>query len=144
MTNKTQYAMGFIFSEDLQNILLILKNRPDLLNGKWTGVGGHIEPGETPLQAVVREIEEESGLLVKEESWVGAGVCTDGKTYDIHIFSTIADPNLAQSLTEEPVQVHALNTLSNLPLGPRLEEYLERALRVITPAPAPRTARNSP
>lgn len=32
--------------------------------GKWVGLGGHVEPGEKPAAAAVREVEEESGLLV--------------------------------------------------------------------------------
>jgi 8-oxo-dGTP diphosphatase len=36
--------------------------------GKWVGLGGHIEPGEKPAAAAVREVEEESGLLVPADS----------------------------------------------------------------------------
>jgi 8-oxo-dGTP diphosphatase len=32
--------------------------------GQWVGLGGHIEAGENPVAAVVREVEEESGLIV--------------------------------------------------------------------------------
>jgi 8-oxo-dGTP diphosphatase len=32
--------------------------------GKWVGLGGHIEEGEKPVTAAVREVMEESGLLV--------------------------------------------------------------------------------
>jgi isopentenyldiphosphate isomerase len=35
----------------------------DVQPGKWdSSVGGHMQPGETPLQAVLRETEEELGL----------------------------------------------------------------------------------
>jgi 8-oxo-dGTP diphosphatase len=36
--------------------------------GKWVGLGGHIEPGEKPVAAAVREVAEESGLLVPADS----------------------------------------------------------------------------
>jgi 8-oxo-dGTP diphosphatase len=36
--------------------------------GKWVGLGGHIEPGEKPVMAAVREVAEESGLLVSADS----------------------------------------------------------------------------
>jgi 8-oxo-dGTP diphosphatase len=36
--------------------------------GKWVGLGGHVEPGEKPVAAAVREVEEESGLVVPADS----------------------------------------------------------------------------
>ncbi len=36
--------------------------------GKWVGLGGHIEEGEKPEAAAVREVWEESGLLVPADS----------------------------------------------------------------------------
>jgi 8-oxo-dGTP diphosphatase len=32
--------------------------------GRWVGLGGHVEPGEQPVAAAVREVAEESGLIV--------------------------------------------------------------------------------
>jgi 8-oxo-dGTP diphosphatase len=36
--------------------------------GKWVGIGGHVEPGEKPVEAAVREVAEETGLLVPADS----------------------------------------------------------------------------
>jgi 8-oxo-dGTP diphosphatase len=36
--------------------------------GKWVGLGGHVEEGEKPEQAAVREVQEESGLIVPADS----------------------------------------------------------------------------
>ena len=36
--------------------------------GKWVGLGGHIEEGEKPVAAAVREVAEESGLVVPADS----------------------------------------------------------------------------
>jgi len=35
-------------------------------HGKWIGVGGHIEPGETPMACIIRETLEETGLTLKD------------------------------------------------------------------------------
>jgi 8-oxo-dGTP diphosphatase len=36
--------------------------------GRWVGLGGHIEDGEKPAEAAVREVAEESGLVVSPDS----------------------------------------------------------------------------
>lgn len=42
--------------------------------GKIVGIGGHVEPGESSAQAVVREVYEETGLSVRQEDLTDAGV----------------------------------------------------------------------
>ena len=46
--------------------LLLFRNKKenDLNEGKWIGVGGKCEPGETPEQCVRRETLEETGLIL--------------------------------------------------------------------------------
>ena len=34
--------------------------------GKWIGVGGHFEEGESPEDCVIREVLEETGLTIRE------------------------------------------------------------------------------
>jgi len=43
-----------------------VKKHNDMHLGKWNGLGGKLEPGESPEDCVRREVEEESGLLVKK------------------------------------------------------------------------------
>lgn len=40
------------------------KKEHDINEGKWIGVGGHLEPEETPEECVRREVREETGLTV--------------------------------------------------------------------------------
>jgi 8-oxo-dGTP diphosphatase len=42
-----------------------IKKENDMHAGKWNGLGGKLEPGETPEECAIREIQEESGLTVK-------------------------------------------------------------------------------
>ena len=42
-------------------------------SGKIVALGGHVEPGETPAQAAVREVFEESGVTVAETNLERAG-----------------------------------------------------------------------
>ena len=41
-----------------------IKKAGDMHLGKWNGLGGKLEPGETPEECARREIQEESGLTV--------------------------------------------------------------------------------
>ena len=61
---KKQYVNGYAFSFDEQNIVLIRKNRPAFMQGMLNAVGGKIEPGETPEEAIQREFREETGMDV--------------------------------------------------------------------------------
>jgi len=60
-----KYVLGFYFRHQgsaKTEVLLVLKNRPPWQNGRVNGIGGHIEPGETPEGAMEREFREETGL----------------------------------------------------------------------------------
>lgn len=52
------------YIEKNKQYLLIYRNKKknDLNEGKWIGVGGHIETNETPDQALLREVKEETNL----------------------------------------------------------------------------------
>lgn len=54
-------------------VLLGLK-RTGFGTGKIVGIGGHVEPGESEAEAVVREVREETGVTVRQEDLADAGV----------------------------------------------------------------------
>ena len=43
-----------------------IKKENDMHQGKWNGLGGKFEPGETPEECAIREIREESGLTAHQ------------------------------------------------------------------------------
>lgn len=54
-------ASAFLIDPYTKKILLIRHKK----NGKWTQPGGHIEGNETPEEAALREVYEETGLRVR-------------------------------------------------------------------------------
>jgi 8-oxo-dGTP diphosphatase len=51
--------------------VLMLHRRFPPNQGLWNGVGGHIEPGETSRQAVIREVAEETGFRITDPQFAG-------------------------------------------------------------------------
>ena len=66
---KTEYVCGFLFDENFESVVLINKNKPEWQKGKLNGVGGKIEPNETPADAMSREFREEASLDLDPETW---------------------------------------------------------------------------
>lgn len=57
-------AGGILFDDE--RLLVLCKP-----NGEWIMPKGHVEAGETPEEAAIREVAEESGLLAKIRARVG-------------------------------------------------------------------------
>jgi ADP-ribose pyrophosphatase YjhB (NUDIX family) len=56
---------------DAEGRLLLIRRRNDPGSGLWSVPGGRVEPGETDAQAVVREMAEETGLMVEPAELIG-------------------------------------------------------------------------
>ncbi len=48
-----------------------VKRPGDMHYGKWNGLGGKLHPGESPEECVIREVREESGLLISRPALKG-------------------------------------------------------------------------
>lgn len=63
-----KYKAAIAIVKDSHNrILLGLCKNDDFRHNRWCFPGGHIESGETPKQAVVREVFEETGIRCKPD-----------------------------------------------------------------------------
>ena len=51
-----------------------VKKDHDINEGKWIGVGGHFEEGESPEECLLREVKEETGYILT--SWRFRGLVT--------------------------------------------------------------------
>ena len=56
------------YIQENENILMLHRNKKarDMHEGKWNGLGGKVENGETPEACAIREVYEESGLMVSD------------------------------------------------------------------------------
>ena len=61
---KTSIKTVMIYLEKDNQYLMLYRNKKkvDINKGKYIGVGGHVEENETPSEAIVREVKEETGL----------------------------------------------------------------------------------
>ncbi|MBR5359437.1 MAG: 8-oxo-dGTP diphosphatase [Lachnospiraceae bacterium] len=79
----------YIDNGDSYLMMLRNKKKQDINEGKWLGVGGKFEPGETPEECVCREAYEETGLIL--DDYKMRGVITfspsDGAYEYIYVFT---------------------------------------------------------
>ena len=68
--------------------LMVHRNKKpnDMHEGKWNGLGGKFEPGESPEECVVREVREESGLEIRNPRLHGLLMFPDFKGDDWYVF----------------------------------------------------------
>lgn len=62
MNKISETTLAYIEKDDSFLMLLRNKKKNDINANKWIGVGGHLEPGESKEEALIREIKEETGL----------------------------------------------------------------------------------
>ena len=73
-TNYMKLAtLCYVIDRSTNSTLMIYRNKKpnDYHLGKWNGLGGKFNPGESPEECAIREIEEESGLKVKSVKMKG-------------------------------------------------------------------------
>jgi 8-oxo-dGTP diphosphatase len=75
---------AIIFENDNGELLLYLRdNNPGIpFPDHWDLIGGHVEDGETPEEALVREVKEELDLDLKEYSFYKKYECLTGDAYE--------------------------------------------------------------
>lgn len=124
----TEFVVGFLVDCD-NRVVLVRKNRPEWQDGLLNGVGGKIEPGEYPYDAMVREFKEEADVLV--DNWenfltlIGNGF----KVYFFVAHGLKGQLDLVKTMTDEPIETHYFtNTCPPLDLIPNLYWILPMAM----------------
>ena len=68
MTVQAGFTLCFLLHDE--DVLMLHRRFPPN-QGLWNGVGGHILPGETPREAVIREVMEETGYAISNPEFGG-------------------------------------------------------------------------
>jgi 8-oxo-dGTP diphosphatase len=108
--------------------LLLVRRGQEPSRGLWSLPGGRVEPGETTEQAVVREVREETGLVVRAGAVVGRVLIPAGAVvYDVvDLACTPVDPAAVPVAGDDADDVRFADPAEMAALGctPRLVETL--------------------
>ena len=74
MSKSPLTTLCYIEKEDQYLMMHRIKKKDDGNHDKWIGIGGHFEFGESPEECLLREVQEETGLILT--SWRFRGLVT--------------------------------------------------------------------
>jgi len=79
-----QKIAAIILENDNGDFLLALRDNKSWIPfpNHWDLIGGHVEEGETPEEALVREYKEELGLELKEYKFYKEFLCLKGDAFE--------------------------------------------------------------
>jgi len=99
------YVLGFVF--DIKRcgyVLLIQKDKPDWQKGKWNGIGGKREEGEGVKDAMSRECQEETGMIILPEDWRWM-LQIQGRLYTLNVLTSRFAINRAEQRESEELGI---------------------------------------
>jgi len=129
-------CVGAIITDGDGRLLLIQRGH-EPWTGLWSLPGGHVEPGESDAEALVREVREETGLLVTAGPLIGTveRPAADGGTYVIRDYAAevIGGTLVPGDDADDARWAHP----AGLPVTERLVETLTDWGVITTPPPGP-------
>ena len=99
-----EYVLVYVENTETGSIVILYKNRPIWQAGLINLCGGLIEEGETVLEAAVRELKEESGIVIdKNCEYIGElGKIVDGDSI-IHCVAVFLNKSVILTTDEDQV-----------------------------------------
>lgn len=127
-----QTVSSILISTDDEFILQQRDDKSDIARpGMITNFGGSVEKGEKPINAIIREIQEELSIKLSKQDFQSLGSSIkmgslDNKEYLTHLFvaRNIKKQELILQEGKEIVYVAPDKSLDSLNLSPRTKEVL--------------------
>jgi 8-oxo-dGTP diphosphatase len=132
-----QIAQVLLFDCDRKLLIYLRDDKPDIpFPNHWDFFGGHVEEGETPEGAMVREVKEELGIELTEWQFFSRYECTQGDVYPNikYIYRANIDKRPAELVLSEGQKLTsiAMEERFNFPfaniLGRILEDFIQAGL----------------
>lgn len=77
-----EVATALLFDKNGRLLMYLRDDKPSIpFPNHWDLFGGHVEEGETPTEALKREVEEEIGVSLEEAKHFRDYVVTEGDAY---------------------------------------------------------------
>lgn len=121
-------AVGAVIHDDAGRILLVLR-RHDPQAGYWSIPGGKVDHGESLADAVIREVREETGLVVEvgREAWVVDIPAGEGRIFEVHDFmAEWVGGSLTAGDDAADAQWFTFAEMAEIPVVDGLVDYLRR------------------
>ena len=123
------YSVGALIEKD-GKYLLIDRVKPPL---GFAGLAGHVDEGETAIDALLREVKEESGLDVVEhtlltEEEIGDNICSRGvPVHYWQVYRCKVSGEIKQNMAEtKSIGWYSKEELSQLTLEPVWKYWFEK------------------
>ncbi len=105
------YVCGFMFNENMTQVALIRKIKPDWMKGKLNGIGGKIEDGETEKEAMAREFQEETGVTTLSEEWIKFATLESNSSFVNFFYTCSVELYEVRTVEEEIVDYFYISNL---------------------------------
>ena len=78
-----QTVLCYLYQNHSYLMLYRNKKKNDINQGKYVGIGGHLEPHETKEEALIREVKEETGLTLHSFDYRGELIFINGDYQEV-------------------------------------------------------------
>ena len=125
MKKSNLTTLCYLEKDDSYLMMHRVRKKQDVNAGKWIGVGGHFELGESPEDCLLREVKEETGLDIQNPHLCGVYHWYKGEIHNV-VFLYKADRYTGELRSSEEGNVYWVSKkeFKKKQLAPGMEEVL--------------------